>query len=365
MKHLSSFASAKLYFLSLLFLITASCSRSVQEPINSSNARSSQVARSRLNPAQVMCANSTDTLKNGRCYSKEGMRCEAAGDYWTSENICISFAQKKCEDHNGKWLEAKCLSPDRAACETGAINLKWDETSKSCEYKRIIDYCNDPQIPSDIAVTIQAIQALYAGQNCEQIDAKLKNVVDLHILSAKGAKITNLMPLSGYINLKNLSLREQNISDLNPLASLSNLENLDLSDNQIENLIPLAKLEKLTNLILDKNFIRDLEPLSELNRLKLLSLQYNEIASVEALDNADIKSNGAFSNLEILDLRGNCQLKDIRPLDSNHHLNSLDITGTNVSLDKIPKRFKAKNQNNGKSILTKDQNEDSTCETVN
>ncbi len=364
MKHLSTYVSSKFCAFGFLLLILSSCDSRIQEPIvnQTKKTKPSPASAPSMEPDKICTEDPSNTWKNGRCYSKEGMRCEAAGDYWTTRNICISLAQKKCEDSKGKWLEARCLSPDRVACETGGSNLKWDNTSKSCEYKRIIDYCLDPSLPEDITLTIQVIKNLYIGQTCEEIETKLRLASDLHILNSKGVKITNLSPLSAYTNLKNISLREQNIENLTPLSSLINLENLDLSDNQIEDLTPIAKLGKLSNLILDKNLIRNLTPLTQLSHLKLLSLQNNKIETVEVLGSADLRANGVFSNLEILDLKGNCGLQDISPLDFELHLINLDVTNTSVPLSKIPNRFKGKNSNSGYEILAKNQNEESTCE---
>ncbi len=125
----------------------------------------------------------------------------------------------------------------------------------------------------------------------------LSNFVNLEVLYLTKNLLSDISPLSNLTNLTTLSLSRNQISDIAPLSNLTSLNFLFLLDNQINDISPLANLTNLASLSLSENQIRDIDALGNLSKLLTLELAYNQIYNITSLANLEY--------LFFLDLTGN------------------------------------------------------------
>ena len=108
-----------------------------------------------------------------------------------------------------------------------------------------------------------------------EVPKGLEKLTRLRQLGLSKNQITDLQPLSGFMELEDLRLSDNPITDLTPLSGLKELENLELSHTLISDLTPLSGLEELEDLDLSHTLISDLTPLVGLKKLKKLNLNGN------------------------------------------------------------------------------------------
>ena len=143
------------------------------------------------------------------------------------------------------------------------------------KHKSFAQWClQRKSVPVDTRHTIDVLLKQAGTNNCQQADAKLRNLTSLYLYFNK---IVDVKPLAGLSKLTKLDLHANQIVDVKPLAGLSNLTNLFLPGNKIVDVKPLAGLSNLTTLWLHNNQIVDVKPLAGLSNLKYLSLKGNQI----------------------------------------------------------------------------------------
>ena len=169
---------------------------------------------------------------------------------------------------------------------------------------------NDPEIDAKVFSEI--------GVQMEQVGAS--------VLSLRGTRVSDLVPLANLTSLKWLYLSDARVSDLSPLANLTSLKWLDLDDTQISDLVPLANLTSLERLELRGTQVSDLVPLANLTALERLELSGTQVSDLVPLAN--------LTSLEWLDLSGT-QVSDLVPLANLTSLERLELRGTQVS-DLVP-----------------------------
>ena len=152
--------------------------------------------------------------------------------------------------------------------------------------------------------TIDVLLEVAGTQNCQQADSKLRSLTSL---SLAHKKITDLHPLSSFVNLKTLDLQDNEIGNVQPLARLNNLTGLNLYKNNIFYVEPFAYLTNLTYLDLSVNQIKDVKPLARLTKLTILKLRKNQIK--------DVASLASLNKLIDLTLRRNPIDKKVCPLN--------------------------------------------------
>ena len=135
-------------------------------------------------------------------------------------------------------------------------------------------------VPADTRHTIEVLLKEAGTNNCQQADAKLRNLDSLQLTRNQ---IIDVKPLAGLSNLTDLWLTSNQIVDVKPLAGLSNLTNLYLGNNKIFDVKPLAGLSNLYILALDRNKIVAVKPLAGLRNLYFLALDENKIVDVKPL----------------------------------------------------------------------------------
>ena len=182
------------------------------------------------------------------------------------------------------------------------------------------------------------------------------NMINLTLLEARNADISDLTGLEGATNLKTLNLdaeyivdgnrriNSNSVSDLSPLAGLTKMTSLNVRENDLSNISALADLIGLRELYLDSNRISDISPVSKLTNLSTLSLGSNAISDISAvaglidLENlhlwgnsiSDISAVAGLTNLTSLTLHGN-NISDISAVAGLTNLTSLTLHGNNIS----------------------------------
>ncbi len=144
-------------------------------------------------------------------------------------------------------------------------------------------------------------------------------VTELNLAGSGNAKIRNVKGLESFYNLTNLNLSNNLItsnnseSKINYLMDIVNIQTIDLSDNLLTNADIVKKYTKATKILLANNKISDISAFSELAN----NLEY---------DNPPLTT---------LDLSGNKEISDIKPLEKFILLTTLQI-GNNKITDISP-----------------------------
>lgn len=124
-------------------------------------------------------------------------------------------------------------------------------------------------------------------------------------LSVDNLKISNLPPLSVFVNLRKLSITNVPMTDISGLGELKLLEDLKITHAPISDILILPVLTKLTSLDLSYTAIEDLRPLGQLNALKTLVLSGTNITVLRGLE--------PLNNLDKLDI-GGTNVKSLKPV---------------------------------------------------
>jgi Leucine-rich repeat (LRR) protein len=188
------------------------------------------------------------------------------------------------------------------------------------------------EIGSSVArAKIRDLTPLAGLMNLEEIKIHNKYDLDVSVLSGikslKKLKITHspisqIRGLSSLTSVEFLRIRSTNISSIDSLGNLTNLSVLWLHDNRISNIEPLRDLNNLEVLLLSKNRVSNIEPLRDLKNLETLYLEENQVSNIEPL--RDLK------NLKTLYLEEN-QVSNIEPLRDLKNLEILNLSRNRVS----------------------------------
>jgi Leucine-rich repeat (LRR) protein len=112
----------------------------------------------------------------------------------------------------------------------------------------------------------------------------------LHSMTAKSyveidnKSISNLQPLTVFVNLRKLSINDVPLMDISAVNELVLLEELRISQAPVSNLNHLSNLQKLTYLNLSNTGIEDLRPLGVLVALERLNLSSTSIKVLKGLE---------------------------------------------------------------------------------
>ena len=161
--------------------------------------------------------------------------------------------------------------------------------------------------------------------------AKSARMVDICYTNAtEGKKIKSLQPLSSLTQLRMLLLKQDGISDISALRTLVNLEELNLYGNSISNIEAISDMTKLKKLTVEHNNVSDLSAVAGLESLEYINIAYNNVSGLPDLSNLksvyyldannnqltdeDVKKIAAMRGLRELNLNGNSQITDLKPL---------------------------------------------------
>jgi hypothetical protein len=147
----------------------------------------------------------------------------------------------------------------------------------------------------------------------------LTNLQSLWLYDTIGSDLPSLL---GLTNLQTLTLVNAAVSDLTPLSSLTNLQTLTLVNAAVSDLTPLSSLTNLQFLLLLITVVRDLTPLAGLTNLEMLFLENTAVSDLTPL--------AGLTNLQTLWLQDTA-VSDLTPLVGLTSLQRLDLDNTAVS----------------------------------
>ena len=152
----------------------------------------------------------------------------------------------------------------------------------------------------------------------------LSKLTSLEILDLTGVKATKLKPIESLTKLKWIKISATRFHDYQVLANCTKLQTLIAGGSRLNRLDIVESMPNLTTLKLFKDPIRNLEPLAKARQLETLHIRHMH-ANLTALTNLrnlkDLSLEKArvinpeaiskLSALEVLDLRGVINLKDL------------------------------------------------------
>ncbi len=206
---------------------------------------------------------------------------------------------------------------------------------------------------------------------------QIGKITTIEELRLSNDNIEDISQLSSLVNLNKLVLNENNISDISGLSNLTNLKDLELASNNIDALYGfdenykkvylLEKLTKLERIDLSDNALRDDDGLQYLTNLKILHLSQNrelkEIRHLKNLKNLemleaietqlnDLQPIANLTNLRFLTVRGN-DIKDVTPLENLTNLEYLHIYDNKVKdIRPLKKLTKLREFNFSKNLVS-------------
>jgi len=142
------------------------------------------------------------------------------------------------------------------------------------------------------------LRSFYADHAGIEDLSPLSKMIYLRELAAAGNNISSLAGLENMTTLITVNLRGNHISDLSLLTpSCEKLEYLRLDGNEITDLTPLTNCTKLKRFTADRNRITSLAPLASCTELDMVSANGNRIETLAGITN--------WTNLTYLDLSYN------------------------------------------------------------
>ncbi|MGN1166536.1 MAG: leucine-rich repeat domain-containing protein [Lachnospiraceae bacterium] len=170
---------------------------------------------------------------------------------------------------------------------------------------------------------IEDLEGLQYATSARMIDICYTNATE-------GKKIKSLAPISGLTQLRMLYLKQDGIIDIKDLKQLVNLEELNLYGNSIADVSAIADMIKLKKLTLEHNNISDISAIEGLKNLEYINIAYNQVSELpdlsslknvyyldvnnNQLTDKDVEKISAMKGLRELNLKGNTQITDLKPL---------------------------------------------------
>ena len=108
----------------------------------------------------------------------------------------------------------------------------------------------------------------------------LENMRNLEMLNLAHTRIDSLPNLRNLQNLRTLEIDATPLQSIDSLASLTRLTNLNMAKTAVKDFTPLAKLTALQSLNLDSTLITDMHPLSGLNSLTILQVNGTRVSNL-------------------------------------------------------------------------------------
>lgn len=141
-------------------------------------------------------------------------------------------------------------------------------------------------------------------------------------LSIRSVSISDLIPLSVFVNLRSLEVFDAPISSVAPLSARMLLTKLRLSQVPVADFLPLSGLSLLEDLDLSNTGIAELTPISNLTELRKLNLSGTNLKTLKGLE-----SLGALEELDV----ASTNLRNLKPIDGLNNLKKLSCFNTNLT----------------------------------
>ncbi len=111
----------------------------------------------------------------------------------------------------------------------------------------------------------------------------ISNFIHLEKLWFAGNRVTDLSFVEDFVNLKTLDCSDSKVYDLDPLSDLTLLEELDISGSLVRDLTPISNLINLERLNCSNTPVDSIEPLGNLKKLEILHISNTGVAGLSAI----------------------------------------------------------------------------------
>lgn len=166
-----------------------------------------------------------------------------------------------------------------------------------------------------------------AGINDEMTRENIQRIADSKKLTiTDNLSISNLAPLTVFLQLQELRIGNTAISDISPITSLPNLVNLEITSSPISSVEKITGLKQLLHLSIENTPVEDIEPIFELAGLTSLNISGTQVKNLKGLED--------MSELKILSIN-NTNVKNLKPVESLYNLQEFRCFNTSVKASKI------------------------------
>ena len=154
----------------------------------------------------------------------------------------------------------------------------------------------------------------------------LVNMREINIIDK--SFVTDLEPMSWFLNLRKLTVSNTKVSDITPLLELTYLEEINMPNNPIVQLPGIAKIKSIRKLNLESTSIEDLTVVGSLSWLVSLNIGGTKVKKLKGVD--------GLSSLEFLAIN-NTTVKSLKGLEKLQNLKELKCYRTEISSKNIDK----------------------------
>ncbi|MBC6367506.1 leucine-rich repeat domain-containing protein [Algoriphagus sp. AK58] len=141
-------------------------------------------------------------------------------------------------------------------------------------------------------------------------------------LSFERVGVSDLSPLTTFINLRKLSVFDAPVSSIAPVSNLTKLTHLRLSQIPSVDFLSVSGLTELVELDLSNTGIEDLLPIGNLRNLKKLNLSGTNLKALKGLE--------SLKDLEELDV-ASTNLRSLKPIEGLIYLKKLTCFNTRLT----------------------------------
>lgn len=174
----------------------------------------------------------------------------------------------------------------------------------------------------DVFIAQMKFDGKYDGQNLQ----RLVNLETVQVVDNSG--ISELDPLSWFMNLKTLTVSNTRVSEISPLLGLPYLETLNLPNNPIVQVPGITDIKSLRKLNLESTSIEDLSVIGQLSWIIELNIGGTKVKKLKGID--------GLSGLETLVIN-NTAVKSLKGVEELQNLKNLKCYRTAISSKNIEK----------------------------
>ena len=152
------------------------------------------------------------------------------------------------------------------------------------------------------------------GSDTLRVIAEEAQRLELSALSLRGARVSDIQPLSVATCIRHLDLSDTQVSELQPLARLSKLQHVDLTNTKVSDVTALNGLPDLTSVNAWSSEIVEVDQFSELVKLRFLSVGKTEVLNFDPLSRLVNLKTLVLAKTKLSELSWICSLKGLRSL---------------------------------------------------
>lgn len=179
--------------------------------------------------------------------------------------------------------------------KTATLKTWWGNLSKTWQEVFTKQLGTNPDTKREELHTLVEQKTLEINNTTISDLTPLSEYIQLQKLHFSGTAITNINLPENIQTLKSLHATNSPIKDIKSLTVLTELEDLDISNTPIEDLYELWKLKKLTILNCAGTQIKRLDALEKMENLTYLDCSNTNVSKLNALNNLPLKTLKCFN----------------------------------------------------------------------